>query len=93
MERHADGTWLETQPDDMQYHHKELGHITRGPFHGAIIQRVENPAKEQYPVQLFIPDEGAGDVLLYRSDQGVSWEYAARLNTTTSNCPRAAAGP
>jgi hypothetical protein len=91
--RHSDGTWIETQPDNIAYHHKELGRVRRGPFHGVILSRVENPPHENYPVQLFVPDSGAGNVLMYRPDEKNGWEYAGVLTSTVSNCPRKSERP
>src|SRR5215210_7702853 len=62
IQHRQDGTWLETQPDGKEYHHKEIGHVTRGPWHGVITDRVEHPTDEPWPVQPFIPDEGSHDV-------------------------------
>lgn len=88
--RRSDGTWLETQPNGMVYHHAEIGRVTIGPFHGTMLQRKENPIGEPWPVEVFIPDVGAGNVLYYRPDQQTGWEYAALLEPSNLNCPRVA---
>ena len=93
MKRQPDGVWLETQPDGMQYHHVELGRVERGPWHGVITRREENPRNEPGPVQLFISDAGGHNVLLYRPTPQAGWEYAAVLAATTEHCPRDAASP
>lgn len=91
LQRQADGGWIETQPNGMTYHHVEVGRVTRGPFHGMILRRTENPVGEPWPVELFVPDVGAGNVLLYRPDPKLGWEYAAIIEPSIAGCPRLAA--
>ena len=93
IRRQPDGVWIETQPDGMQFHHIEVGRVERGPWHGVITRREENPKDEPWPVQLFIPDVGAHNVLLYRPSPQASWEFVRVLNGSVQDCPRMSATP
>jgi len=88
LQRQDNGGWIETQPDGMQYHHIEEGRVTHGPFQGVVLKRVENPVGQPWPVELFVPDDGASNVLLYRPDPKASWEYAGIIEQSTAGCPR-----
>lgn len=88
IRKSEDGNWLESQPNGMTYQHGPLGRVTQGPFRGTILKRVENPRDEPWPVQLFIPDQGSHNVLLYRQDSASSWKYVSILEESTDNCPR-----
>ncbi len=94
MQRQPDGkTWLETQPDGRTYHHEQIGRVNQGPWPGAVLRRLENPLNEPWPVQLFVPDKGVGNVLLYRPGSKTGWEYASVIQDSTANCPRPSAAP
>lgn len=93
MQRQEDGTWLETQPDGMSYRHIEVGRVKLGPWHGVILERKENPRNEPWPVQLFIPDAGAHNALLFRPDPKAEWEYISTIAPSTDNCPRLSERP
>lgn len=89
----GDGTWLEKQPDGMEYHHIEIGRVAQGPFQGAVLVRKENPKDEPWYVETFVPDIGSGNVLFYRPDKKSAWEYVSILETSTDNCPRMSPDP
>ena len=62
--------------------------MRNGPLHGVVLERLQPPPGEPWPVQVFIADEGLSDVLLYRPKPGGAWEYVSLLAPSTRDCPR-----
>lgn len=72
MQQLDNSTWRETQPDGTSLQHTVLGRVTKGPWPGLILRRLESP--DQYPVDLFVPNAGVSmNALLYRPTNGGAW--------------------
>jgi hypothetical protein len=89
MVKRSNTGWEETQPNNIIYQHRVLARISAGPWPGTIIQRIENPKGEPYPVQLFIPDKGTAFTnILFRPDSLGYWKAVSTVEDDMSNCPR-----